>query len=83
MSKLKVGIVGVRLGGAYVRDYARSNRTEITAICDLDPKKQEDVSKELGLKDNQCFTDYDLFLASDIDIVVVGTPHSLPRGAGS
>jgi len=74
MSKLKVGIVGVRRGGAYVRDYARSNRTEITAICDLDPKKLEDVSKELGLKDNQCFTDYDLFLASDIDIVVVGTP---------
>ena len=62
-----------------MRDYAHSNRTEITAICDLDPKKLEDVSKELGLKDNRCFTDYDEFLNSDIDAVTIVTPFLCMR----
>ena len=74
MSKLKVGIVGVSRGGAYLRNYARSERTEITAICDLDQAKLEDVAKLLNLSDSQTYTDYDQFLTADIDIVIVGTP---------
>ncbi len=74
MSKLKVGIVGVSRGGSYMRNYARSERTEVTALCDLNGKQLEVVGKDLGLNDSQLYTDYDQFLASDIDIVIVGTP---------
>jgi len=49
MNKRKVGIVGVRRGGAYLRDYARSDRTEVTAICDLDPKKLEAAARRDSL----------------------------------
>ena len=74
MRKFKVGIVGVSRGGSYLRDYAKSERTEITAICDLDPQKLEEFAKELNLSDSQVYTDYDEFLNSDVDIVVIGTP---------
>ena len=74
MRKLKVGIVGVRRGGAYLRDYHRSDRTEVTAICDLDPQKLADAAEEMNLTDSQCFQDYDAFLNADTDIVIIGTP---------
>ena len=74
MSKLKVGVVGVSRGGSYMMKYAKNARTEVTAICDLDQNRLEAVSKDLNLSDSQVYTDYDAFLNSDIDIVVVGTP---------
>jgi predicted dehydrogenase len=74
MGKYKVGIVGVRRGGSYMRYYARSERTEITAICDLDENRLAEASESLGLSDAQTFTDYDEFIGTDIDIVVIGTP---------
>ena len=74
MSIYKVGVVGVSRGGSYMRHYARSERTQITALCDLDETKLADCGKHLGLPDSALYTDYDAFLDSDIDIVVVGTP---------
>ena len=74
MSKFKVGIVGVSRGGAYLRNYANSDRTEITAICDLNENKLAEVAKILNLSDAQTYTDYDQFLTADIDIVIIGTP---------
>ena len=68
MSKLKVGVVGVSRGGSYMMKYANNARTEVTAICDLDQKRLEAVSKDLNLQDSQVYTDYDAFLNSDIDI---------------
>ena len=74
MEQLKVGIVGVRRGGSYMRHYARSARTQITALCDLSQESLSVCGKDLGLSDSCLFTDYDAFLNTDIDIVVVGTP---------
>ena len=74
MDKMKVGIVGVSRGGSYMRHYHRSDRTEITALCDLDENRLAICGKDLDLSDSQLFTDYDAFLNTDIDIVVVGTP---------
>ena len=74
MKKLKVGIVGASRGGAYLKNYANSDRTEISAVCDLDQSKCEQVAKDLSLTDRQIFTDYGQFLSADTDIVVIGTP---------
>lgn len=74
MVQLKVGIVGVSRGGSYMRHYARNSRTRISALCDLDPDKLSLCGKDLGLPDSCLFTDYEAFLNTDIDIVVVGTP---------
>ena len=74
MDKIKIGVVGIRRGGTYVKVFHNTGRSEITAICDLDAGHLEASRQEIGLRDDQCFTDYDAFLESDIDVVVVGTP---------
>ncbi len=74
MEKIKIGVVGIRRGGTYVKVFHNSDRSEITAICDLDANNLAASQKEIGLRDDQCFQDYDAFVQSDIDVVVVGTP---------
>ena len=74
MNKFKVGIVGVSRGGSFMRNYARSERTEITALCDLDQSKLASCGASLNLPDSALYTDYDAFLNSDVEIVVVSTP---------
>lgn len=74
MKKFKVGMVGVGRGTAYGNIFAHNDKTEITSLCDMDSGKLEENGKEFGLKDSQLFTNYEDFLNSDIDIVVLGTP---------
>ena len=72
--KYKVGIVGVRRGGSYMRHFGRSTRSEITALCDLKEESLAACAEEMGLPEEACYTDYEAFLDSGIDIVVVSTP---------
>lgn len=77
MNKLKVGVVGVSRGGTYYRIFGRGPRTEVTSICDINQNNLERAAKIMGLKDSQLYENYDDFLNSDIDIVVIGTPIPL------
>ena len=72
MRRLKVGHVGGRTG--YARLFNNHPRTETVAVCDIDPEALEKTRMVLGLKRFQCFQNYDDFLKTDLDIVVVGTP---------
>jgi len=74
MDKIKIGVVGIRRGGTYVKVFHHSERSEIAAICDTNPESLAASGAGLGLPDNCCFTDYDQFIDSDIDAVVIGTP---------
>ncbi|MBQ7566007.1 MAG: Gfo/Idh/MocA family oxidoreductase [Oscillospiraceae bacterium] len=77
MGKLKVGIVGVSRGSAYLRNYSAGDRSAVTAICDLDEARLARAAEKLSLPDSACYTDYDAFLGADTDIVIVGTPIPL------
>ena len=77
MSKIKIGVVGIRRGSAYVKAFHRNERSEITAICDLNENSLAGSAAEIGLSDSQCYTDYDQFLTADIDAVVIVTPIPL------
>lgn len=57
MSKIKIGVVGIRRGGAYVKAFHRSDRSEITAICDLSEHNLAASAEEIGLPDEACFLD--------------------------
>ncbi len=74
MKKWKIGVVGIRRGGAYARVFHNNERSDITAICDLSEENLAGAAEELGLSDSACFTSYDDFLNTDIDAVVVATP---------
>ena len=78
MKKYKVGLVAARRGGDSMKFYQRNDRTELTAVCDIDTNKLAGCGKDLGLPDSALFTDFDEFLEkSGVDIVLVSTPIPL------
>lgn len=74
MKQYRVGVVGISRGSSYARIFSKDRRARVTAVCDLEPKNLEKAAQTYDLSDQQLFTDYDTFLAQDLDIVVVGTP---------
>lgn len=74
MSQFKVGLVGVGRGSGYGRVFAHDPRCEIVACCDAKAEAVAAFQTELGLPDERCFTSYDEFIATDMDIVFLGTP---------
>jgi len=86
--KLKVGIIGCgRMGWAFNDDqlvdrpvshlsgYQKHPRTEVVAICDVDPKKLDQMAKRIGIKG--VYTDYKKMLREcPLDIVSICTPTS-------
>jgi len=77
MNKLEVGLVGVgglARGTGYGYVFNTHPRTEVAGICDLDRGSLEKARKAFGLKSSQCYQNYDDFVKSDLDIVMIGTP---------
>ncbi|MCM8786426.1 MAG: Gfo/Idh/MocA family oxidoreductase [Candidatus Omnitrophica bacterium] len=74
MKKHKIGIVGLGRGRAFVNVFGAHPDVEITAICDIDENRLKEIGDLFKLPDNKRFTDYDDFINSDFDIVVISTP---------
>ena len=74
MNKVKMGVVGVRRGDAYVKSFHLGDRSEITAVCDINPDNAHAVGESMNLPESAIYTDYDAFLGADIDAVAVVTP---------
>ncbi len=74
MKKFKVGMVGVGRATAYGRIFASHPDTDVVALCDMNPESLEQNGKDFNLPDKALFENYDDFVNSDIDIVVLGTP---------
>lgn len=80
---LKVGITGLRRGASYIDCFeaqknvfpaGNSSGIYVTALCDTD----EELLRKFAEKKNvRIFTNYEEFLKSDIDIVVVAVPLPL------
>ncbi|MEA4832035.1 MAG: Gfo/Idh/MocA family oxidoreductase [Oscillospiraceae bacterium] len=74
MDKLRVGMVGIGRGTAYGYVIENNPRTEITALCDFDEQKLAENAPHFNLTDKQLFTNYDEFINSGLDLVILGTP---------
>lgn len=72
--KLQVGFVGLRRGSGLVRSLAGHPRVQVAALCDLNENAMTRLSADFALTDRQMFTEYDDFVNSSIDIVVIATP---------
>ena len=76
--KLKLGIIGVgAIGTVHAEAHQTVGETEITAICDVDPKKLEIAGEKFGV-DNH-FSDYKKLLEADVDAVAVCVGNALHR----
>jgi predicted dehydrogenase len=65
------------IGKALARAVARSARGEVTALCDLDPSRMEELAAELPGSPRR-YTDYAALCADpEVDAVFVGTPNLL------
>jgi predicted dehydrogenase len=65
--RIRVGVVGVGRGQAFMHQ-APAAGMELVAICDLWKERLEEVGKRFGIA---TYTDYDAFLAHDLDAVVL------------
>ena len=82
MKKIRVGIIGVGNQGSY---YAKDlfaggviKNGEITAICDINPVKLDNIKPSFEGKDVSYFLNYKEMIDSGLcDMVLVETPHYL------
>ena len=74
MKKYRVGLVGVHRGGGLVRAMAAHPQCTIRALCDVDPAALSDSGAHFKVPDQGLYTDFDGFLAADIDVAVIATP---------
>ena len=76
----RIGIIG--LGGIacgkHIPQLQQSTGGYITAICDIDPKKLQEVGDRLGIASHLRFTDYhQLIDCPEVDAVEICTPNHL------
>ena len=79
-TKLKMGIIGTGLWGqVHAEIYSTHAVTELTAVCDLDKAKAEEISKRFG--NPEVYTDYEEMLETEkFDAVAIVTPDFAHAG---
>ncbi len=70
MEKIKLGIVGLKRGSAFLHAYRTMDDVEITAICENDPAVIESQKANIP-ETTQIYEDFDAFLDSGIEAVVL------------
>lgn len=68
---IRFGVIGLRRGASFVRVCNAAQGATVTALYDIDVDAVGSAAAEIGAKP---FTDFDDFLASDIDAVVIASP---------
>lgn len=71
MGSVRFGVIGLSRGQGFVKACKAVGDATVTAIYDIDGARATEVAAQFEL---QAFTDFDAFLASDIDAVVVASP---------
>ena len=73
---IKMGVVGLGRGRDVMREAIADDNVVLRAVCDRNPGKLSAAKatfERLGVRDLQCFEDYDQMLQADIDAVFVAT----------
>lgn len=76
MDTVKLGIVGLGRGYGAASQVIGEKSVRISAICDIDENKRQEVLSDLkskGVENVKSFSDFDEMLKSDIDAVFIAT----------
>lgn len=68
---IRFGVIGLRRGASFVRITQATQGATVTALYDIDADAVALAAEEIGAR---AFTDFEAFLNSDIDAVVVASP---------
>jgi predicted dehydrogenase len=71
MSTLRFGVIGMGRGQSFVRVCRAVGGATVTALYDIDAARVSDAAAQIGARS---FTDYDQFLAAEIDAVIIASP---------
>ncbi|HEY8601062.1 MAG TPA: Gfo/Idh/MocA family oxidoreductase [Thermomicrobiales bacterium] len=71
MPELRFGVIGLRRGQSFVRICRVVGGATVTALYDVDATRVRTAAAELGVR---AFTDYEQFLAAEIDAVIIASP---------
>jgi predicted dehydrogenase len=78
MKPLQAGVIGLGVGRAHARGYARSPHAALVALCDSDEARLREIAQEFNVSPQACYTDYHRMLAQHpLDIVSVCVPNAL------
>ncbi len=82
MNEIKVGVLGLRRGMTFARQFNALPESRTAAICDADPKRIESALAALGAEGIETHTDYEAMVESDLDVIVVasGAPDHAKHG---
>ncbi|RUT30045.1 Gfo/Idh/MocA family oxidoreductase [Arsenicitalea aurantiaca] len=78
MSRLRVAVIGCGIGRSHITEGYLSNASlfEAAALCDLDPRRMDDLGDAFGIARRE--TSLDVLLADDgIDVIDICTPPSV------
>lgn len=76
--KLKIGIVGLRMGQNHIDGYLTHPNAKIQAICDLNPDSLQKIGDQYDIDGR--YTSYEEMLANEeLDIVSIVTPNHLHK----
>ena len=68
---LRVGVIGLRRGASLVEAFRHIDGVRVTCLHDVDAAELPQAAAAIGASSE---TDWDAFLAADIDVVVVASP---------
>lgn len=71
METIRFGVIGLRRGRSFVRMCGVVGGATVAALYDVDEARVHEAAAELGIG---AYTDYEAFLAADIDAVIVASP---------
>lgn len=76
--KLKIGVIGLRMGKAHLEGYLQNPHTEVYGICDIDDELLKSIQREYNIP--FVTNDYkELVNTKEIDIISVVTPDFYHR----
>jgi predicted dehydrogenase len=75
MDKVRIGIIGMGIGRSNARGFARAQRSQVVALCDLLEERMHSVAKDFD-EPVKFYTDHrEICSDPDIDAIFVGTPN--------
>lgn len=79
MAKLKVGIIGLGMGGAHIKGFRTHPEVEVIAVADTDPKRLEERGKKEFNIPNCYLSAEEMLKKEKLDIVSVVTPNKFHK----
>ncbi len=77
-SAVTVGVIGTGNRGPTLAGFAEQDeRGRVTALSDLFDERIERAKKRIGVANPKVYKDYQELLSSDVDAVIIATPHHL------